>query len=667
MVTRLENRKVETRIPGELTEVPSGTETHGLTIAYGLDVGLRPPLRGKGQEDNVRVFSFGQQIIAVLADGVGGNGKGDEASRVTVTTLPQRYAVHKNNGLSDEQALAQAVIDTGEAVSKIDKDPDKGSPTSTVFAAVLNKDGTGIFVRAGDSRGYIVSPEGEIKRVARDQSVVDELVEKEEITDDGRYTHPKRNLVTAVITEGDPQTGQEGPLSMSDLSAVYDGTLPMPRDHFIGRFKLSPGERLLLCSDGLWEMVRDPELAEIITTQEKEHPTYAVQFTSIRFQQDGHTFEAVGAISRTDHQIEQDKDFLDVTLPDTTVFDPVLDVEPTEVSGIDIELSPHGANTELRVKRYDIHTVEGRAIVVMPTHNGAYEVKTVKAAGGRVYLPIGSIVLVAEDETNIAINPEPKVISANEIAKLVQESKNNFGLSLIEFIQQQGFIVPEKESASFAIVEVKPSPPQAIIDRLIATANENGGADNISAILLQADEINRSRIVSDIAPSFDLKTLRKKFLRVAYGFVAKSYKPIADTDINPQTTKLFNTTHIAAETATFVYPKGDSSTWRASHEHVYFSGEHAETGLTREYTLDTETFLTRALGARIIGEEVLIPFGFDGLNLAYPEKMLCLRMTKAEYKKQLEALAGKLDTRRTRRVPTAFSAMIAESLRVLGL
>lgn len=664
MATRLEDIQQIRAEERHLTELLPGTEHNGLRIAYGLDIGRGALLNGKQQEDNVRLYKLGLQTIAVLADGVGGHGRGDEASRTTVTVLPQQYALHKKHGLTDEAALAQAVIDTGNAVNKIESVPGRETPTSTVVAVVINQDGTGTMFRAGDSRAYCVSPTGEIKRLAKDHSYVETLIDSDLLTDEARYSHPKRNMISYAITNRDIHTNAVEPLSERDLSRVYEEPSPMPQEYFIGRFALEPEETLLLCSDGLWEMVRDPELAAIITTKETEQPTYGASFASIRFKAEGDVLKAISATPR-DFTIGDDIKCFRMRLPKVAVPN----VSQEEIPGIRIELSPHQEKTELRVIRHDRPIIQGRAIVFIPTERGDFEIKAVEAAGGRVMLPIGSVVLAAEDEMNISLDSQPQTISQEDLTRLVVEARSNFGLSLVEYAQQHGFIIPQTENPSFAIVEVqaKPQKPRtkAIVDRLIDAANAHGGLDNISTIILQRDEVERTAIPRRLdAPRFDPKTLRKKFLRAAYGFTAKTYKPVSSADINHQTAQLLSAD---ITEATVVYPQGKNRIWQTSGKEVFFSGEHAKTGITRKYVLDIESFFTRALGARIAGEDVFIPFGFDGFNLSDPGKMLCLHMTKQEYRDQLQQLATKLYSIQTRRMRTTFGAMIDEAMSVLGI
>ncbi len=114
---------------------------------------------------------------------------------------------------------------------------------ATVTAALI-VDGQAFIANVGDSRTYLVR-DGKIERVTRDHSLVERLVEMEQIAPEEVYDHPSRNLIYRSLGAGH-----------SDVDV----------DIFIER--LQPGDVLLLCCDGLWEMIRDPDILRIITENE---------------------------------------------------------------------------------------------------------------------------------------------------------------------------------------------------------------------------------------------------------------------------------------------------------------------------------------------------------------------------------------------------------------
>ena len=111
----------------------------------------------------------------------------------------------------------------------------------TTITSVLLLDEAAYIVNVGDSRTYVYhDPEGQLVQVTRDHSLVARLVETGAISRDAVYTHPNRNKVYRGL-------GDKGTVKV---------------DWFT--LSVSAGDYLLLCSDGLWEMVRDQEIERIM-------------------------------------------------------------------------------------------------------------------------------------------------------------------------------------------------------------------------------------------------------------------------------------------------------------------------------------------------------------------------------------------------------------------
>jgi PPM family protein phosphatase len=115
----------------------------------------------------------------------------------------------------------------------------RGNDMGTTITMALVAGDRAVVGNVGDSRTYLYR-DGALKRISKDHSLVMRLVDLGQITDDDVYTHPQRNAVLRSL-------GDKPDVDI-DLFAV----------------RLKPGDMLLLCSDGQWEMTRDPQMTEII-------------------------------------------------------------------------------------------------------------------------------------------------------------------------------------------------------------------------------------------------------------------------------------------------------------------------------------------------------------------------------------------------------------------
>ena len=186
-----------------------------------------------------------QQIgLFVVADGMGGHANGQDASRLAIQTiidyLLPRLVHGKDTREIAEKLLVDSVQLANQAVHQhnIENNADMG----TTVTATLVVDETAHVANVGDSRTYLYRTSEGLTKVTRDHSVVASLVDAGIIKPDDIYTHPKRNQIYRSLGEK--------PFVEVDPFTV----------------QLQPGDKLLLCSDGLWDMVRDPEIQHVLET-----------------------------------------------------------------------------------------------------------------------------------------------------------------------------------------------------------------------------------------------------------------------------------------------------------------------------------------------------------------------------------------------------------------
>jgi PPM family protein phosphatase len=202
-------------------------------------------------EDDQQFLRKGR--LAVVADGMGGYEGGQEASRLAVETL---MAVYRDFGDADpQQALIEALQAAHDQIRQYSfAHPGlRGMGTTCTAVAIVRgtqKDAQYdalYYVHVGDTRLYLIR-DGHITRVTRDHSYVGRLVESGMISPEEAETHPQRNILTAAL-------GTNPDLIMDSPAQ------PEP---------LRPQDVLLICSDGLWGQVRDPEILDAVDNKNVE-------------------------------------------------------------------------------------------------------------------------------------------------------------------------------------------------------------------------------------------------------------------------------------------------------------------------------------------------------------------------------------------------------------
>jgi serine/threonine protein phosphatase PrpC len=179
--------------------------------------------------------------LLIVADGVGGQAHGQEASRLAVQSLAEYVSgSFSSQQMKPEDFLTAAVQNANQSVYQHNRE--QRDHMGTTMTAALVMDATAYVAHVGDSRLYLYRQPTGLAQITRDHSVVATLVEAGVIKSEDIYTHPMRNHIYRSLGE---KTTVE----------VDVNTIP-----------LAAGDLLLLCSDGLWEMVRDQQIAAILTT-----------------------------------------------------------------------------------------------------------------------------------------------------------------------------------------------------------------------------------------------------------------------------------------------------------------------------------------------------------------------------------------------------------------
>lgn len=195
--------------------------------------------RGLIRSGNQDALHAGTWLVAV-ADGMGGMAAGDLASSLTID------AVAPLDVETPEDALVAALQDgialaTARIRQAVADDPERQGMGTTLTALLFARTGSCLaLAHVGDSRAYLFR-EGVLKQVTRDDTFVQMLVDQGVITADQASSHPRRAVVTQAL-QGE------------DVSPSYATMVPRA------------GDRWLLCSDGLSNVVRPDTLAEVLTS-----------------------------------------------------------------------------------------------------------------------------------------------------------------------------------------------------------------------------------------------------------------------------------------------------------------------------------------------------------------------------------------------------------------
>jgi protein phosphatase len=205
--------------------------TLALRYAVRSDVGL---LR-EGNEDSAYA---GPHLLAV-ADGMGGHAAGEVASSATITTISSLDS--ERPGIDLVSALAEAVAMANMRLQELVISDPATEGMGTTLTAMLWLDGHAALCHIGDSRAYLLRS-GQFYQITHDHTLVQSLVDEGKITEDDVATHPHRSLL---------------------LRALDGRTIAEPD---LSQLETMPGDRLLLCSDGLSGVVTEQTLHQTLSS-----------------------------------------------------------------------------------------------------------------------------------------------------------------------------------------------------------------------------------------------------------------------------------------------------------------------------------------------------------------------------------------------------------------
>jgi len=174
--------------------------------------------------------------VFVLADGMGGAQSGEVASQIVVDA----FAEGLPDGGTPEERLAVVVQRANREIhDRSQNEAENAGMGTTVTAAFIEKDAVAI-AHVGDSRAYLLR-DGELSRLTEDHSLVEELVRGGKLTEEEAFEHPQRSVITRA-------------LGVEPIVEIDTWTYP-----------LRPGDVVLLCSDGLSDMLPETRIRQVLT------------------------------------------------------------------------------------------------------------------------------------------------------------------------------------------------------------------------------------------------------------------------------------------------------------------------------------------------------------------------------------------------------------------
>lgn len=231
----------------ELAPQPDATEvqTH-LIYSVASHIGA---VRNNNQDAAYTFFSAGRSVddipdfgLFIVADGMGGHHDGEKASALVTRTISSYVMKHiflpmVSGDNANQGAISESLI---KAVEKANADlnskvPDGGTTLSSCVVIA----GMAHIAHVGDSRIYLIHRD-QIEQMTRDHSLVQRLIELDQLTPEEAKEHPQHNVLYRAL-------GQNETVEVDTLTR-----------------RLPPGSRLLICSDGLWNLVPDQEMLEIV-------------------------------------------------------------------------------------------------------------------------------------------------------------------------------------------------------------------------------------------------------------------------------------------------------------------------------------------------------------------------------------------------------------------
>ena len=182
--------------------------------------------------------------FVVVCDGMGGCSAGAQAAQMVTGSIPD-FLRKRVTGVAPKRKMArellrEAVLSAGQEILRTSEDDLERKGMGTTVVAAWHCGKVIHLAHQGDSRAYLLR-DGSLQKLTADHSIVALLVRNGEITEENAVMHPARGQLTRFV-------GMQGDV-YCDIQTV----------------KIKEGDRLLLCTDGLWGVVKDDDITAILS------------------------------------------------------------------------------------------------------------------------------------------------------------------------------------------------------------------------------------------------------------------------------------------------------------------------------------------------------------------------------------------------------------------
>ncbi len=200
-------------------------------------------------EDSI-AFSYPQNdkqnLIAVIADGMGGHNAGEVASKMACDLL-LNYCLENWERQPPQSLLEQALLEAHQTIVDSGNANPEQKGMGTTATAVIIQQNTCYLGHIGDSRAYLLR-DGIMKQLSIDHTLVNQMFESGEISEEERDNHPMKNVLLQAL-----------------------GTTPtihpqVPADGW----RLNEGDRLLLCSDGVYDVLSEENIKDLLLMKQPQ-------------------------------------------------------------------------------------------------------------------------------------------------------------------------------------------------------------------------------------------------------------------------------------------------------------------------------------------------------------------------------------------------------------